>query len=130
MKTAYVASRFACKKTVKRIYSKLEKLGYFPSVDWTKHESTKPYSDNPGITMDYTSADIAGARKSDLFILISDRAGTGMHTELGAAIGHHIQFKNPLIYVIGKYVNSNPFFFHPSVRRRATIEDVIAELKE
>ncbi|MEK6830093.1 MAG: hypothetical protein AABY15_08315 [Nanoarchaeota archaeon] len=71
-----------------------------------------------------------GARKSDVFILLTDEAGTGIHSELGGAIDHCLLFKKPIIYVVGKHLDSSMFFFHPCVKRRATIDDVIMELGE
>ena len=129
-KTAYIASRFALKNKVRKIYSELEKIGYSVYGDWTQHKPVKPYEKHPRLSRDYSVQDIDRARKSDLFILISDRAGTGMHTELGASIDHYLEFRKPLIYVIGKYLNASMFFFHPAVRRRKTIEEVIKELRE
>ena len=129
-KTAYVAARFALRKKVKKIYSQLEKLGYSISSDWTHHKPIKPYENNPKLAKEYSAEDMEGARKSDLFILITDEAGTGIHAELGGAIDYYLEFKKPIIYVVGKHLNSSMFFFHPVVRRRKTIEDVIKELKE
>lgn len=129
MKTVYVAARFALKEEVRQIYSKLEELGYNISEDWTKHKSIKPYDSHPDLSEEYAIADINGARKSDLFIIISDENGTGMHTELGSAIDHNLEFEKPLIYVIGKHLSRSPFFFHPSIHRRETIEEVIEELR-
>lgn len=129
MKTVYVAARFALKDEVRQIYSKLEEIGYKVSEDWTKHQSIKPYDSNSNLAEEYAIRDINGARKSDLFIIISDENGTGMHTELGSAIDHNLEFGKPLIYVIGKHLNRSPFFFHSSVKRRETIEDIIEELR-
>ncbi len=129
-KTAYVASRFALKEQVRKIYSQLEELGYSISHDWTQHKSIKPYLENQEYAEEYAIADIDGARKSDLFIILTDENGTGMHSELGAAIDHILEFGKPIIYAIGPHLNSSIFFFHPSVKRRKTIEEVIKELKE
>ena len=129
-KTVYVASRFALKNEVKKIYSELEKIGYSVYGNWTQHKPVKPYKKHPKLSRDYSVQDIDRARKSDLLVLISDRAGTGMHTELGSAIDHYLEFKKPMIYVIGKHLSASMFFFHPSIRKRATIEEVIKELRE
>ncbi len=130
MKTVYVASRFALKDEVRKIYSKLEKLGYSVSADWTRHKSIKPYASNPDLSREYAVEDLNGARKSDLFILISDAEGTGMYAELGAAIGHNLEFGKPAIYVIGAHLSKSFIFFHPSVKRRENIDEVIKELNK
>lgn len=128
-KTAYVSSRYAMKDHVREIHAKLEAIGYSISGDWTRHESVKPYEENQELCAEYSEEDMRDAINSGVFILISDKAGTGMHTELGGAIANNIIFKEPLIYVIGDHLDSSMFFFHPSVRRRKTIEEVIEELK-
>lgn len=130
MKTAYVASRFDIKNEVRKIYSELKKLGYQIHGDWTGHQPIKPYEKYPELSREYSVEDLDFARKSDLFILISDEEGTGMHTELGASIDHYLEFKKPIIYIIGKHLNTSMFFFHPVVRRRETIEQVVEELKK
>jgi len=129
MKTAYVASRFAAKERVKEIYSELEKMGYSIPGNWTNHQPIKPYEKYPELSEEYAVTDLDFARNSDLFILISEGAGTGMHTELGAAMDHFLEFKKPIIYVIGEHLDSSMFFFHPAIKRKQTIEQVIEELK-
>jgi len=130
MKTVYVASRTAIKEDVKKIYSELKKIGYSSPYDWTNHKNIKPYSENSKLAEEYAIEDINGAKKSDLFIIITDEAGTGMHTELGVAIGNYLEFNKPLIYAVGEHTNRSIFFFHPAVKRRTTIEEVLKELKD
>ncbi|MEK6830094.1 MAG: hypothetical protein AABY15_08320 [Nanoarchaeota archaeon] len=52
-KTVYVASRFNKRLKVKEIFSRLEKLGYSISYDWTNHKSIKPYTENPELAGKY-----------------------------------------------------------------------------
>ncbi len=130
MKTVYIAARFARKEEVKAIYSKLQPLRYVPSKDWTNHRAIKPYDAHPELAREYAIDDVNGARNSDLFILLSDAEGTGMHTELGIALERHLEFGKPQIYVIGEHLSRSFFFYHPAVKRRENIEDVIRELSE
>lgn len=129
-KRVYVSTRFAKKEEVKEIYSKLEKLGYTRSGDWTEHKAIKPYSKNQELAKIYSARYAEGIRKADLVIIISDNAGTNIHSELGVAIDYALDYERPLIYVIGEYLDTNLFFFHPAVKRRKTIEDVVEELKK
>lgn len=128
-KTAYVSARFALKEDVKKIYSEIKNLGYSIPWDWTEHDPIKPYSENTKLAQEYSIEDIEGSRKSKLFIMITDEAGTGMHTELGAAIVGAMEDKEKLIYLIGGNLDRSVFFFHPTIKRRRTIEEVIKELK-
>ena len=129
-KTAYVSARFALKEEVKEIYSKLEKLGYSIPWDWTEHKPIKPYNENPELAKEYAIEDINGSKDSNIFIMITDEAGTGMHTELGAAIVSALENKEKLIYLIGENLDRSVFFFHPTIRKKGTIEEVIRELKD
>ena len=95
-----------------------------------QHESIKPYSENQERAGEYAVADMKAASKSDLIIILTDEAGTGMHTELGGAINNFMRIGKPLIYAVGEHFNTNLFFFHPAVRRRKTIEKVIKELRD
>ena len=50
-----------------------------------------------------------------------------MYTELGAAISHYIGQGKPKIFVIGDHTSRSPFYFHTSVNRRKTFDEVLAE---
>ena len=125
----YVAARFYEKEIVLDTYKKLKKLGHIITADWTPHKNIKPYSKNPDIAKDYAIEDIVGVKDCDVFILIlGDQAGTGTSSELGAAIMSQLLNKKPKIYVVGEYLDQNFCFYHPSVIRRKTIQDVLKEL--
>lgn len=68
-------------------------------------------------------------RECDVFILLSDGpAGTGRYVELGAAIQSQPESQKPLIYVVGERNMDSIFYFHPTVKRRGTIEEVLEEI--
>ncbi len=67
-------------------------------------------------------------RNSDVFILLSDDAGTGMYAELGAAILLNLEHGRPQIYIVGKDNARSMFYFHPAVKRRNSIDDVFDEI--
>ncbi len=127
-KRAYVAARFDRKQEVREIYEHLKRIGY-EIIDWTNHKQIKPYENNTTKARQYSSEDIKGIAHCDLFILLTDKAGTGMYAELGAAIFSNIEHGKPHIYVIGNSLSNCMFYFHPSVYRRKTIDDVIEEIK-
>jgi len=66
---------------------------------------------------------------SDVFCLLSDEAGTGMHTELGAAISHYLDHGRPRIYVIGEHTARSMFYFHPAVQRLENKKQFLAEVQ-
>src|SRR3989344_8573419 len=108
----YIASRFGLKEEVRVLY-----------------KTVKPYADNKEISREYAMEDINGAMNCDVFILISDEAGTGMYTELGAAIANNIKFGAPKIYVAGEHIDRSIFYYHPSVKQMSTTEEVFKDLK-
>jgi len=127
-KTIYIAARFAFKSEVERIARLFEKRGYTLISDWTKHKTIKPYENNPELAKQYAVEDIAAARNCDVFVLISDEAGTGMYVELGAAISSALEIGKPKIYVIGEHLSRAMFYYHHLVERRRMIEEVLKEI--
>ncbi|MEX2017450.1 MAG: hypothetical protein WD876_03175 [Candidatus Pacearchaeota archaeon] len=103
----------------------LEKKGYSIFYDWTNENPIKPYDKNPELTEKIAKRSLRASENCNLFILISDKEGTDMYGELCSAITS----KKPEIYVIGNFLGRSKFFFHSSVKRRKTIEEVIKELK-
>jgi len=124
----YVAARFDLREEVKRIHKLLKEHGHEITYDWTNEEKIKPYDKNQELASRYSIKSVRGVRDSDVFILISDAAGTDMYGEIVAAIISNSIDKKPQIYVIGNYLDKSKFFFHPSVNRRRTIEEVLDEV--
>jgi hypothetical protein len=125
----YVAARMFEAEEVKRIYHMFEKKGHEISADWTWHKNIKPYDKNQKTAKQYAIEDMNGVVDSDVFILLtSEFPGAGSSGELGAAIMSNIKLGKPKIYVVGKDIGNNFFYFHPSVRRRENIDQVLTEL--
>lgn len=120
----YIASRFGNKEEVRKIIEFLRERGHDVSMDWTVHESIKPFEKNMERAKRYAIEDIDGVRDCDVFILISDEAGTGMYIELGVAIA-----LDKRIFVVGEHTERTIFYFHPKIQRRDSIEDVFRELR-
>lgn len=122
----YVAARFAEKEMVNTIYDQLRTAGHEIAVDWTWHKNTNPFSRNINLISEYVAEDSAGIRAADVLILInSPEPGAGVSAELGIAIALHQTTGHPAIYVVGQYVDTNPFFFHPAVKRFDSLAQVI-----
>ena len=123
----YLAARFDKKQEVQNLYERFQKLGHEIAADWTLHKPIKPYEDNPETAREYSIEDVDAARNCDVFILMTDEAGTGMYVELGAAISSNLEHGKPKIYAIGEHTSRSMFYFHPSVNRRRTIDEVLEE---
>ena len=125
----YIVARFRLKEVVRDIHKQLQKRGHEIVADWTTHLEAKPYDENIGLARQYSIEDINGAKSCDVFIILSDEAGTNVYGELGAAIVSHLEHGKPKIYVIGDHTARSMFYFHPSVNRRRTIDEVLEELE-
>ena len=126
----YVASRFGNKDEVRKLYGILKQQGHNISLDWTIHESVKPYGQNEEKAARYSIEDVEGVRRSQVFVLLSDESGTGMYVEMGVALHSFLEKGSPLVYVVGDYTDRCSFFFHPAVRRVKTIEEVLEEVSD
>lgn len=125
----YIAAKFQLKEKVREIYTRLQEEGHEITADWTLHKSIKPYEDNPDIAQEYAIEDINAAQSCDVFVILSEEAGTGMYVELGAAISSNLKQGKPKIYIIGNHNTRSMFYFHPSVNRRNNLEEVLQEIK-
>lgn len=127
----FVAARFGQKEEVRALYEELGKRGHKITLDWTKHKPIKPYIDNQELSARYSNEDITGVFDCDIFILLADEAGTGMHIEFGAAlITSIICGGEPRIYVVGENNARSMFYFHPSIKRVENIEKLLKEIDE
>ncbi len=125
----YIAARFTEKNEVLKIYKLLQDNGHEITADWTLHKAIKPYDQNAEIAKDYAIEDMNGVINCDVFVLLTnENTGSGSAGELGAAILAQVKFGKPKIYVIGEHMGNNFFYFHPSVTRLNTIEEVLEEL--
>ena len=125
----YVAAPFERKSEVLDLHRLLKKKGHSVSFDWTVHRQIKPFTENLETARRYSIEDIDGVKDSDVFILLSEKEGCrGMHVELGAAILSNVRSGKPAIFVVGDHNSGSLFYFHPSVRRRETIEQVLKEM--
>lgn len=123
----YIASRFSRIPDVRNIIKILEEKGHEVSFDWTQHKRLIPYKDNLDLAKEYAIDDAKGVLNCDIFILLTDEAGTGMYVEFGIALGLAIKIGKPKIFVVGTYDNCS-FYYHPSVCWKNTIEDVLEEI--
>lgn len=119
----YIASRIKKANQVEKITQKLKSLGHSITFDWTKQPNLRPYDKNLKQSATISKQSLSAIKSCDFFVLLTDQAGTGMHTELGIALA-----ENKKIFVVGKHLNTNIFFFHPNVKRLNSITDLLKEI--
>lgn len=128
----YVASHIGEKERAREIHGRLRSLGHEITLDWTAFEGV-PMAERNARQEDVTAIavrDLKGVQKADAFILLAGvPEGRAKYAELGAAIMSAELTCNPRIYVIGDQPVHSVFFFHPAVRRVASLDDVLADLE-
>src|SRR3989344_106024 len=122
----YIAARFDKRDEVKELHKVIIETGHEIVGDWTGHQPIKPYDKNQDMAKEYSVDDINSAKDADVFIILSDEAGTGMYVELGAAIASNLLIGKPKIYAVGEHNSRSMFYFHPSVERFSSVEDVLS----
>ena len=123
----YIAARTSQKEQVREIYRKLKRKGHEISNDWTRLPLKRPYEENFELAKRSIEEISEAIKNSDVVVLISDEAGIDMYGEFGEAIMSNMITGKPLNYVIGDYLNKSILFFHLSVNRRKTIEEVLTD---
>lgn len=123
----YIASRVKNKELVESIHQRLTILGHETLSTWVGEKNMTPYEDHVEEAQKLAIQCINAVKECDVFVLISDDTGSGMYTEMGVALSRSAENK-PKIYVIGDYVNRSAFFFHPSVKRFESIDQVFKDL--
>jgi hypothetical protein len=130
----HLTMRFSRKEEARQIMSRLRNAGHEISNDWTKHPEighiNRNYDEHPEEAQRYAVADLDGAMNADVLIVVPEQepVGPSMHVELGAAICHQQLTGRPQIYVVGEGRHGSLMYFHPAVKRRESIDDVLAEL--
>lgn len=124
----YVAARFGKKREVDRLSKKIKSGGHKVISTWIKQKIIKPYNENPEISEKYSKLCLREIEKCDIFVLLSDKEGTGMYFELGFAVHSYINGQRPKIYVIGKYLSRSMFYFLPYIKLLPDIDSVLNDL--
>ncbi len=119
----YISSRTKKANQTKEIIQKLKSLGHSITFNWTKQANLKPYNKNLEQSAIFSKRVISAIKNCNSFILLTDQAGAGMHTELGVAIA-----EKKKIFIIGKHSNTNVFFFHPNIKRLNSINNLFKEI--
>ncbi|TAL55596.1 MAG: hypothetical protein EPN86_03210 [Nanoarchaeota archaeon] len=126
----YIAARFTEKGKVKSFFKTLENKGHSIAYNWTNHKNAQPFIENSDLAAKYSENDVNSVLDADVLIVLTDEIeySKGLYVELGAALAKAKITGKPKIYVVGKNKDSAMFFFHPFVKRRKNIDEVLKEL--
>ena len=127
----YVAAYIEEKSRVQTLYKELTDLGHLITVDWTEElvPLGKDRDQHAEKVQEVAVRDMEGVREAEVFILLSEPVeGRSKYAELGAAIMSYLERGKPKIYVLGEETHWSVFFYHPSVKRVKTLEEVLQDL--
>ncbi len=110
------------REVIKALGEILEKHGHQFSFDWASQPSLKPYVENQNQCRTAAGAIGEALKHTDVFVLISDEAGTDMFIETGIAIG--CKKDGASIYNVGPYNKRSLMQFHPDIKQVDNLEDI------
>lgn len=116
----YFASRFKNKEKILKISEVLKNNKHKVTSSWLEAPSLKPYSENEKSCRLMANKIENEIKKSDILVLLSDRAGTDMFVELGMAIS-----LKKKIYIVGKWNKRSLMHFHPSIKHTTSLKDLV-----
>ena len=117
----YFAARMERMELVKTWISRLEKKGHSIAYDWTSIENIRPYLENREKTAQVADQITKSIPDCDVFVLLSDAAGTDMFVELGIALASP---KKPRIYAVGKHNKRSLMHLHPEIIHADSMKEV------
>ena len=122
----YFASRMRHKEAIDNIVNFLKSQNHKVVYEWSKLDSMKPYPENSNQSS-LVAKEISVALKDvDIFVLITDEAGTDMFIELGIVIGRWLDNNKTKIYSVGKFNDRSLMHFHPAIKRVDKLRDVFS----
>ena len=128
----YIASYVGEHQRTQEIQSRLRSLGHEITVDWTAFPGV-PSNERNARPDDVTAIavrDLDGIVEAEVFILLAGvPEGRAKYAELGAAIMSAVQTGKPRVYVLGEAPVHSVFFFHPTVKRMASLDDVLSDIE-
>ncbi len=117
----YFASRYRNKEKLLKAADLLIAKKHKVVSSWLHAGSFKPYENNREHSRKMAAKITREIKSCDVFVLLSDRAGTDMFIEFGLAVAF-----DKKIYVVGKWNKRSLMHFHPQIKHVDTIEEVIS----
>lgn len=120
----YFASRMRHKDKITKIVDFLKLQGHEIVFEWSSLDSIKPYNYHAEKSSLIAKQISESLRDVDVFVLITDEAGTDMFVELGIVIGRWLDDKNIRIYAVGPFNSRSLMHFHPVIIKVDNLIDV------
>lgn len=134
----FVSGQITDLDNVRTVQQRLIEAGHEITHDWTRNETgDKMLAGDEAKLADIKETgrraelDIQGVIDCDAYVLCTDntKAGKGMYAELGAALALNVTTRRPKIYMLGSLNHMSVFYFHPSVVRLDSVEELVEALE-
>jgi nucleoside 2-deoxyribosyltransferase len=128
----YVAGQLADKTAVVDAQRAVLAAGHELTHDWTQDlEFTTDYASRAEESAHIAQTDLRGVMAADAVVVIasSPQPGRGLFVELGAALARAEMGLLRHVVAVGTIVHESVFYFHPRVRRVATVQEWLAEVE-
>ena len=119
----YFASRTRHREFVESLIHTLKINGHEVVFDWTLLKLRLPFQNYPENSQ-FADALSLAIPLADVFVLLSDPAGTDMFIELGIALANFIDHKKPRIYIVGKHNKRSLMHLHSGIIHVDTLQEV------
>ena len=135
----FVSGQITDRDNVRTVQQILIEAGHTITHDWTHNETgDKMLAGDEAKLADIVETgrraelDIQGVVDCDAYVVCTDnaKAGKGMYAELGAALALNVTTQRPQIYMLGALNHMSVFYFHPSVVRLNSTEELIQALNQ
>lgn len=122
----YLASRTRHQKTITDIVNLLKSKNHHVVYEWSKLDLLQPYNENSEKSSLVANEISTALSDVEVFVLISDEAGTDMFVELGIVIRQWMENNKIKIYIVGKFNDRSLMHFHPAIKRVNKLSDVFS----
>jgi nucleoside 2-deoxyribosyltransferase len=116
----YFASRYHHREKLLKVADLLIAKKHKVVSSWLWVDSLRPYEENQKESRLMAARIEREIKNCDIFILISDKAGTDMFVEYGIAIA-----LKKKIYIVGKWNKRSLMHFHPHITQIDSLKDII-----
>jgi len=122
---------------VRTVQAECIRTGHTITHDWTRNETGDKLLagqaakfNEPEEAARRAVKDTNGVIDCDAYIVCTsnESVGKGMYVELGAALALNVTTGSPRIYMLGDLQHASIFYFHPSIKRVASVTEILAEL--
>jgi nucleoside 2-deoxyribosyltransferase len=124
----YVTGRSSNITEVERIIALLSERGYEVTFDRPALPMVKPYEENQAKAANFAKDAIQGIIDADVYILLAHHDGTGVFTELGAALALNQLHGKPEIFAVAREIPPVMFRYHSLIHWVKDIEEVFTAL--